>query len=361
LEIPINSQGFEDFVAWHVSKHGRYTVRSAYHVQWNFQFGHNASVLALPGGSATNPVWKTIWKLKVPPKVKFFCWRALHGIIPLKCILANRHIGTSAECPICHQGPEDIMHLLFTCPATQVIWQELGIFYIIQEASVVDLAGSAALEYILRDSDHPFPGITDIGLKEAIVVSCWYIWWMRRQRVHGEQVPPPYKCKMSILGIALNARSRKSTPTGEEKVQWSKPETRFLKLNVDAAFYDDSRSGSFGAVIRDFQGNFVGAKCGLIPSVASASMAEAMAMREGLVLANSMGINRLIAESDSMETVEACSGEERWWNESAAVYADCIDLSSSIGTVKFKHYPREANHVAHELAKLVINPCICPS
>jgi hypothetical protein len=64
-----------------------------------------------------------------------------------------------------------------------------------------------------------------------------------------------------------------------------------------------------------------------------------------------MGINRLIAESDSMETVEACSGEERWWNESVAFYADCIDLSSSIGTVKFKHCPREANQVAHELAK----------
>jgi hypothetical protein len=110
-----------------------------------------------------------IWKLKVPPKVKIFCWRTLHGIIPLKCILANRHIGTSTECPICHQGPEDIMHLLFTCPATQVIWQELGIYDIIQEASIIDLAGSAALEYILRDTDRPFPGVTNIGLKEAIV------------------------------------------------------------------------------------------------------------------------------------------------------------------------------------------------
>jgi ribonuclease HI len=154
---------------------------------------------------------------------------------------------------------------------------------------------------------------------------------------------------MSILGITLNARTKKSTPIGDEKVQWSKPETRFMKLNVDAAYYEDSRSDSFGAVIRDFQGNFVGEKCGLIPSVASASMAEAITMREGLVLANSMGINRLIAESDSTETVEAC--EARWWNESAAFYADCIDLSSSIGTVKFNYCPREANQVAHEIAK----------
>jgi hypothetical protein len=48
-----------------------------------------------------NPVWKIIWQIKIPIKVKFFLWRALHGIIPLKCLLANRHIGTSAGCPIC--------------------------------------------------------------------------------------------------------------------------------------------------------------------------------------------------------------------------------------------------------------------
>jgi ribonuclease HI len=121
---------------------------------------------------------------------------------------------------------------------------------------------------------------------------------------------------MSILGIVLNARTNKPTPIGDEKVQWSKPEPRFMKLNVDAAYYEDTRSGSFGAMIRDFQGNFMGAKCGLIPSMESASMAEAIAMQEGLVLANSMGINRLIVESDSIETVEACTDEARWWNES---------------------------------------------
>jgi hypothetical protein len=71
-------------------------------------------------------------------------------------------------------------------------------------------------------------------------------------------------------------------------------------------------------------------------------------MREGSMLANSMGINRLIAKSDSIETGKACTGEAHWWNELAAFYADCIDISSSIG---FKFCPREANQVSHEIAK----------
>jgi hypothetical protein len=38
-----------------------------------------------------------------------------------------------------------------------------------------------------------------------------------------------------------------------------------------------------------------------------------------------------------------------WWNETSAIFADCVDLVSLIGTVSFYHCPREANQVAHDL------------
>jgi hypothetical protein len=82
-----------------------------------------------------------------------------------------------------------------------------------------------------------------------------------------------------------------------------------------------------------------------------ATMAEAEAMKEGLALANRIGCNVTIEESDSSETIEACQGEEVWWSEPAAIYADCIDLASSIGNVIFKFCLREANKTAHKLAK----------
>jgi hypothetical protein len=34
LEIPLNVQGFQDFIAWHYNKNGRYTVKSGYYIQW---------------------------------------------------------------------------------------------------------------------------------------------------------------------------------------------------------------------------------------------------------------------------------------------------------------------------------------
>jgi hypothetical protein len=141
LEIPLNNHGFDDFIAWHYNKNGKYTVRSGYHLQWKHAFGSRAGQLALPGSSATNPVWKVLWKLKIPSKCKIFVWRALHGIVPLRSILVNRHIGQSGECPVCHLGPEDVRHLLFQCATARELWRELGILNVINEAINIDLSG----------------------------------------------------------------------------------------------------------------------------------------------------------------------------------------------------------------------------
>jgi hypothetical protein len=70
MSIPINTQGFDDFIAWKATRNGKYTVRSGYYLQWHHQFGSSASQFARPGSSAANPVWKLLWQLKIPSKVK---------------------------------------------------------------------------------------------------------------------------------------------------------------------------------------------------------------------------------------------------------------------------------------------------
>ena len=145
-----------------------------------------------------------LWKLKIPSKVKIFIWRALHGILPLKCILVNRHIGTSGECPICRSGPEDIRHLLFQCPVALDLWGALGLDGIIGEAIHEDRAGSVILEILLRRQDNLFQCMDNIGLKETLTIACWYLWWLRRRRTHDETVPPVNKCRTSILAMAAN-------------------------------------------------------------------------------------------------------------------------------------------------------------
>jgi ribonuclease HI len=289
--------------------------------------------------------------MKVPSKVKIFTWQALHRIIPLKSILANRHIGNTGGCPICNKGPEDVSHLLFTCSVARELWTALKIIDIIDDAAQNDRSGSGVLEILLRRESNDLHGFTDFGLKEVIMIGCSYLWWLRRKRTHGEEVPSIYSCRMSILSMAANIAHATKPPAATE-TKWKVPIPRYVKLNVDASFHSTVCAGSIGAIIRDYKGRFLAASTSFILHTTTVSMAEALAMRDGLELAIKLGCNRLQAESDSTEVIEACNGGDRWWSEESAVFADCVDLSSSIGEVSFKHCPREANGVAHELARV---------
>jgi ribonuclease HI len=351
LEIPLNNQGFDDFIAWHYNKNGRYSVRSGYHIQWKHTFGARQGQMALPGSSASNPVWKELWRLKIPSKCKIFLWRALHAIIPLKSILVNRHIGTSGQCPICQQAPEDLAHLFFQCETARDLWDSLGIAEVIEQAVIIDRAGSAVLEFILRDQKRQLPGFTSIGLKETIGVACWYLWWIRRRRTHNETTPPLLRCKMLILSIVTNS-ARASANARPRSIKWCAPCEDKVKVNVDGSYHPDDHAGAVGAVIRDHNGGFLAASSSFISDLSSAEAAEALAMREGLALAHRLGFNKVIMESDSVECVEACTGNEAWWGESSAIFADCVDIRSFIDDVSFKHCPREANEAAHEVARV---------
>jgi hypothetical protein len=80
-------------------------------------------------------------------------------------------------------------------------------------------------------------------------------------------------------------------------------------------------------------------------------MAEALAMRDGLEMANSRGCVSIEAESDCLEVIPHLSGDSQMWNEAIAIYANSISLAGLIGTVKFNHYHREVNKVAREIAR----------
>jgi hypothetical protein len=71
---------------------------------------------------------------------------------------------------------------------------------------------------------------------------------------------------------------------------------------------------------------------------------------QGLAMASRLGCNRVLAEFDSTEIIEACLGVETWWSESVAIFADCIDTVISIESVSFKHCLREINKATHVIA-----------
>ena len=104
-------------------------------------------------GVGRRQVWKKLWKLQVPGKIKIFGWRTLHGLIPGRAILANRHIGNIGSFPMCLNGAEDIKHILFVCDRAKEVWRALGIWESIAQLLAVERSGSVVLEEVIRKGE----------------------------------------------------------------------------------------------------------------------------------------------------------------------------------------------------------------
>ena len=56
MQDPLSICAFDDFIACNSTKNGIFSVRTAYHLEWNHQFGGRSIYVAAPGPSTNNPV-----------------------------------------------------------------------------------------------------------------------------------------------------------------------------------------------------------------------------------------------------------------------------------------------------------------
>jgi hypothetical protein len=83
LTIPLCLSAGEDVMAWEREKSCIYSVRSAYRsIVLKNQGEELVQSDVAPSSSDGKDKWKTLWKLSVVPKVRFFLWRVLQGILP---------------------------------------------------------------------------------------------------------------------------------------------------------------------------------------------------------------------------------------------------------------------------------------
>ena len=77
-----------------------------------------------------------------------------------------------------------------------------------------------------------------------------------------------------------------------------------------------------------------------------------MALRFGLTLAQKAGCNRLIVNSDNTEVIDTMKNGGQSAGAVTVVFDDCYFMSCEFTITRFEHCNREANKVAHEIARL---------
>ncbi|XP_050125671.1 uncharacterized protein LOC126602882 [Malus sylvestris] len=131
---------------------------------------------------------------------------------------------------------------------------------------------------------------------------------------------------------------------------WIPPPSSFVKINVDASWFLSTHSGFAGVVIRDASGQFVAAERFAL-STPSVAAAEATALLRGCELGSSLGLQLVIVESDSRESIDWLSGDVdvgSW--EAYPVLTRVKMVSDAFQFCRWSWVPRSANGAADFLA-----------
>ena len=88
-----------DGKCWGMTINGQFTVKSTYSATLHFQ------------NSLTNGIWKRIWKMEIPQKVKIFLRLIYHGKILTSWGMMRRGFMTNPHCHICIEEVEDLDHI----------------------------------------------------------------------------------------------------------------------------------------------------------------------------------------------------------------------------------------------------------
>lgn len=147
-----------------------------------------------------------------------------------------------------------------------------------------------------------------------MLTALWFLWNERNTVREAGRWRPAETIARAIriyVGEMAATNSAQQKKPIRRVQRWSKPPDDFLKVNCDASFTPGDRSGGWGFLIRDSDGDVVLNGWGRVNHLLSAGHAETIACLQGVQAAISLGIGRLILETDALNVKLALSAEDQ--------------------------------------------------
>ena len=120
LGIPLSSMGRKDRLIWAACKSGKFSVKSAYELAYEEKTEQDRGDCS--NDSQRKRVWRCIWQLNLPYKLRHFAWKAGRNILATKDNLKQRKIVGDDECVLCGLPVETTCHLLWFCKHARGVW-----------------------------------------------------------------------------------------------------------------------------------------------------------------------------------------------------------------------------------------------
>ena len=107
--IPLSLVDCDDKIYWPLNFNGEYSIKTGYRLLMDQDASENPSSLDI---SQSKQIWKAVWNLKVPNRVKTLIWRAGLDALPTQANLVKRMVLCDPACPSCGLGQESVLHAL---------------------------------------------------------------------------------------------------------------------------------------------------------------------------------------------------------------------------------------------------------
>jgi hypothetical protein len=219
--------------------------------------------------------WTSLWKVKIPSKIRVFIWRLAKQSIPTGDVRHRRNMALDSSCGICG-ATDSWRHSLLECRMSRCVWA---------------LVPEEITEHMDRTTEPNakqwiFQMMSTLNHSELIrcFVTLWAIWFARRKVIHENIFQSPLSTynfvESSIRDLEMAApvqqglhRRRRDEPAP----RWIAPPTGYAKINVDAAVQKQRFSGAVAAVCRGQDSVFLGASALSIQGISDPGSLEAVA------------------------------------------------------------------------------------
>ncbi|XP_058215721.1 uncharacterized protein LOC131326849 [Rhododendron vialii] len=237
-----------------------------------------------------------------------YYWKAGENVLePVEKKLRRRVID-DPSCPGCGSNQESVVHILCNCPLAVQTWR----------LSPMHCRNGALFDHKLA-----LPG----------VVCKWAMEYLQE----------------FLSANSLNPLNIVSSGEGAAN-SWIRPSDGIFKIKVDGSWKEDMGKGGYGIVVRDYRGLFVAASMGFSQWCASSSIAEALAIRQGVHLGFQLGLGSIFVERDAQLLVKMLNGQVTTNQEVEMIIHDIQALSKNFQCCGFSFVRRTGNSVAHVLA-----------
>ncbi|CAL1412749.1 unnamed protein product [Linum trigynum] len=337
----------EDTLFWTASPDGKFSTKSAF------------NLITPQPQDPDEKLWRTIWRLPVPERVRVFMWQTCTGKIATNSLRFHRKVAASPCCPRCPGSPETILHTLRDCPPATFFWlrQTAGLHQ--QDFFTLD-QGDWLSSNLLR-TDTVATGMT---WPAFFSTALWLIWKNRCvlcMQGSGAALTPP-SLEHSILAKTkmwhnawlapplLPCKGNRPADRVEKEVGWKPPTEGWIMLNTDGASNGNPGPAGAGGVLRDQMGHWV---AGFVANLgtATAILSELWGISFGLDIAWKHGGRAIQIQTDSQLALQLIEARHDPIHPYATLLSAIRRKLNRDWLVRLTHTYREGNRVADWLSK----------